>query len=67
MDKVNSDLRDQSTLYYTLQIESEKIAKESNRVKAEMSETISQRQLLKEANVRLTAQLEAMVEDSNVS
>jgi len=50
-----------------LQIESEKIVKESNRIKAEISETISQRQLLKEANVRLTAQLEAMVEDSNVS
>jgi len=35
-------------------------------MKAEISETISQKQLLKEANVRLTAQLEAMVEDSNV-
>jgi len=64
---VNSDLRDKSTLYYTLQIESEKMVKESNRLKVEISETISQRQLLKEANVRLTAQLEAMVEDSNVS
>lgn len=64
---MNSDLRDKSTLYYTLQIESEKMVKESNRLKVEISETISQRQLLKEANVRLTAQLEAMVEDSNVS
>lgn len=36
-------------------------------MKAEISETISQKQLLKETNVRLTAQLNAMVEDSNVS
>jgi len=53
-------------MFYTLQIESEKVIKELNRMKAEISETISQKQLLKEANVRLTAQLEAMVEDSNV-
>lgn len=54
-------------MFYTLQIESEKVIKELNKMKAEISETISQKQLLKEANVRLTAQLEAMVEDSNVS
>ncbi|KAE9542770.1 hypothetical protein AGLY_002681 [Aphis glycines] len=66
LDEVNSDLRDKSTMFYTLQIESEKVIKELNRMKAEISETISQKQLLKEANVRLTAQLEAMVEDSNV-
>jgi len=53
-------------MFYTLQIESEKVIKELNKMKAEISETISQKQLLKEANVRLTAQLEAMVEDSNV-
>lgn len=53
-------------MFYTLQIESEKVIKELNRMKAEISEIISQKQLLKEANVRLTAQLEAMVEDSNV-
>lgn len=60
-------MRDKSTTFYTLQIESEKATKELNRVRAEISETITQKQLLKEANVRLTAQLEAMVEDSNVS
>lgn len=60
-------MRDKSTTFYTLQIESEKATKELNRVKAEISEIITQKQLLKEANVRLTAQLEAMVEDSNVS
>jgi hypothetical protein len=60
-------LRDKSTTFYTLQIESEKATKELNRVKTEISEIITQKQLLKEANVRLTAQLEAMVEDSNVS
>lgn len=54
-------------MFYTLQIESEKVVKELNRVKVEISEIISQKQLLKEANIRLTAQLEAMVEDSNVS
>jgi len=54
-------------MFYTLQIESEKVIKELNKMKAEISETISQKHLLKEANVRLTAQLEAMVEDSNVS
>jgi len=53
-------------MFYTLQIESEKVIKELNKMKAEISETISQKQLLKEANVRLTSQLEAMVEDSNV-
>ncbi|KAF0705938.1 citron Rho-interacting kinase-like, partial [Aphis craccivora] len=66
LDEVNSDLRDKSTMFYTLQIESEKVIKELNRMKAEISDAISQKQLLKEANVRLTAQLEAMVEDSNV-
>lgn len=64
---MNSTLRDKSTLFYSLQIESEKVVKELNRVKAEISETISQKQLLKEANIRLTSQLEATVEDSNVS
>lgn len=54
-------------MFYTLQIESEKVVKELNRVKADITETISQKQLLKETNVRLNAQLEAMVEDSNVS
>lgn len=54
-------------MFYTLQIESEKVVKELNRVKMEISEIISQKQLLKEANIRLNAQLEAMVEDSNVS
>lgn len=54
-------------MFYTLQIESEKVVKELNRVKIEISEIISQKQLLKEANIRLNAQLEAMVEDSNVS
>jgi len=54
-------------MFYTLQIESEKVTKELNRVRVDISETISQKQLLKEANVRLTAQLEAMIEDSNVS
>lgn len=54
-------------MFYTLQIESEKVIKELNRVKADITETISQKQLLKETNVRLNAQLEAMVEDSNVS
>lgn len=54
-------------MFYTLQIESEKVVKELNRVKTEISEIISQKQLLKEANIRLNAQLEAMVEDSNVS
>lgn len=67
MDKVNSDLRDKSTMFYTLQIESEKVVNELKKVKADYTETISQKQLLKEANVRLTSQLEAMVEDSNVS
>lgn len=54
-------------MFYTLQIESEKVVKELNRVKMEISDIISQKQLLKEANIRLTSQLEAMVEDSNVS
>lgn len=66
LDEVNTDLRDTSTKFYTLQIESEKLAKELNRVKVEITDTLSQKQLLKEANVRLTSQLEAMVEDSNV-
>lgn len=63
---MNTDLRDKSTKFYTLQIESEKFVKELNRIRIELTDTISQKQLLKEANVRLTAQLEAMVEDSNV-
>lgn len=67
LDEVNSDLREKNAMFYTLQIESEKVIKELNRMKADITETISQKQLLKEANVRLTAQLEAMVEDSNVS
>lgn len=54
-------------MFYTLQIESEKVMKELNRVKSDITETISQKQLLKETNIRLNAQLEAMVEDSNVS
>lgn len=67
MDEVNSDLREKSTKFYTLQIESEKIIRELNKVKADFTETISQKHLLKEANVRLNSQLEAMIEDSNVS
>lgn len=54
-------------MFYTLKIESEKVIKELNRFQSEISEIYSQKQLLKEANVRLTAQLETMVEDSNVS
>lgn len=53
-------------MLHSLQIESEMVVKELNTLKLDMSETISQKQLLKESNVRLTAQLEAMVEDSNV-
>lgn len=54
-------------MFHTLQIESKNVINELNRVKTEISDVISQKQLLKEANVRLTAQLNAIVEDSNVS
>lgn len=64
---MNSTFKEKSAMFYTLQIESEKVIKELNRIKAEITDTISQKQLLKEANVRLTSQLEATVEDSNVS
>lgn len=54
-------------MFHTLQIDFKNSINELSRVNAEMSSTISQKQLLKEANVRLTAQLNAVVEDSNVS
>lgn len=54
-------------MFFTLQTESEKIIRELNKVKADFTKTLSQKQLLKDANVRLNSQLEAMVEDSNVS
>ncbi|XP_050431701.1 citron Rho-interacting kinase-like [Adelges cooleyi] len=66
LDELTSNLREKSTLFFTLQVESEKVVKELNRLRTEMSENISQKQLLKEANVRLTQQLEATVEDTNV-
>lgn len=67
MGEVNSELREKNTALHTLQIESKNISNELNKVKTEISETISQKHILKEANVRLTAQLNSMVEDSNVS
>lgn len=53
-------------MFFTLQINYENTLKELNRFRVEMSDTISQKQLLKEANARLTLQLEAIVKDSNV-
>lgn len=64
---MNSELRDKCTKFHTLQTESKNINNELIRIKSEISETISQKHLLKEANVRLTVQLKSMVEDSNVS
>ncbi|XP_050538665.1 citron Rho-interacting kinase-like [Daktulosphaira vitifoliae] len=66
LEELNSNLREKTTMFFTLQVESEKVIKELNRLKTEISENISQKQLLKEANIRLTQQLEATVEDSNV-
>lgn len=54
-------------MFHTLQIEFNNVISELKKMKTEMSENISQKQLIKETNVRLTAQLTAMVEDSNVS
>jgi len=64
---MKSNQRDEKILFFTLQIESEKCIRDLNKVKADFTESISQNQLLKDANVRLNSQLEAMVEDSNVS
>lgn len=66
LDELNTELKDKSTMFFTLQINFENAVKELNRIKVEMSDTISQKQQLKEANARLTLQLEAVIEDSNV-
>ncbi|XP_050433505.1 citron Rho-interacting kinase-like isoform X2 [Adelges cooleyi] len=66
LEESDSSVREKSTLVFTLQDEFEKVVNELDRVKSDLSATISQKQLLKEANIRLTQRLEETVEDTKV-